>query len=120
MKIAISTEGKTLESPVELRFGRAKSFLIYDTETKRFTNIDNTQNLEAVQGAGIQSAGHVIESGATVLISGHCGPKAMKVLKSKEIAVYLVESGSIREAIVKFEYGELVQIFDADVEEHWV
>ena len=120
MKIAITTAGKDLDAQVELRFGRATSFLIYDTDTKEFEIIDNTQQLNAAQGAGIQSAQNVINAGATALISGHCGPKAMKVLQSKNVAVYVTEATSIREALAKFENGELTKIDEADVEEHWM
>ncbi len=120
MKIAITTSGKTLESPVELRFGRAPEFLVFDMETTLFTSVDNTQNLNAAQGAGIQSAGNVINAGASVLISGHCGPKAMKVLKTAGIKVYLTEGGTVREAIAAFEAGTLTEITEADVEEHWL
>ncbi len=120
MKIAISTAGKTLESEVELRFGRASSFLIYDTDTKRYNSIDNKQQLNAAQGAGIQTAGTVINSGASAVISGHCGPKAMKVLKSSGVKVYVTESATIHTVLERFEKNKLTEIVEADVEEHWV
>ena len=120
MKIAITTAASSLSGQVELRFGRANSFCIYDTDTKDFTILDNAQQLNAAQGAGIQSAQKVISSGATTLISGHCGPKAMKVLSAKNIAVYVTEAATIQEALDALEADALEQITKADVEEHWV
>ena len=64
MKIAISSEGTSLESPVDPRFGRAKYFALVDTDTGECSFHDNTQNLNAPQGAGIQAAQAVANLGA--------------------------------------------------------
>lgn len=120
MKVAITTAGADLSAPVELRFGRATAFLIYDTETGDFTRIDNTQQLNAAQGAGIQAAQTVANAGAEALISGHCGPKAFQVLKMGKIDIYLAQGGSVQEALKALEAGTLEKASDADVEGHWV
>ncbi len=80
MKIAFTTSGDNLEAPLDSRFGRAPKFLIYDSDEDTFTVIDNQQNLNAAQGAGIQSAETVARLGAESLVTGHCGPKAFRVL----------------------------------------
>ncbi len=120
MKIAVTTAGTDLQAEVELRFGRAASFLIYDSETETFNLIDNQQQLNAEQGAGIQAAGQVINSGASALITGHCGPKAMKVLKSGSVKVYLAEKVSVLKSLKQFHEEKLEEISEADVEGHWV
>ncbi len=120
MKIAISTAGKTVESDVELRFGRATSFMIYNTVSRTFTIVNNRQQLDAPQGAGIQSAGNVINSGADAVISGHCGPKAMKVLTSAGIKVYTTTAKTISQALADYETNSMEQLRKADVEGHWV
>ena len=76
MKIAFSTSGSDLSAPLDSRFGRAPKFLVYDLDNASFEVIDNQQNLNAAQGAGIQSAEDVARSGAKALVSGHCGPNA--------------------------------------------
>ena len=120
MKIAITTAGSDLEAAVELRFGRATGFLMYDTESETFEVLDNRQQLNAAQGAGIQAGQNVVNSGATLLISGHCGPKAMQVLKVGKIAVYLTnEATSVAEVLKRYKAGELEKISEADVEGHW-
>ncbi|MCF7792041.1 MAG: NifB/NifX family molybdenum-iron cluster-binding protein [Victivallales bacterium] len=120
MKIVITSQGKSLDSAVDLRFGRAKHFIVYDTETDEFSVKDNTQNLNAAQGAGIQSAQNIIETGAEVVITGHCGPKAFRVLSEGKVKTAIGASGTVQEAIKDFENGNLKYTDSADVEGHWM
>ena len=120
MKIAVSARGTTLDDEVDPRFGRASVFLLVDTETGRFEVVENTQNLEAAQGAGIQAAATVAEHGAEAVISGHCGPKAFRTLSAAGIKVAVGTTGTVREAMDRFASGELEIIESADVEGHWM
>ena len=120
MKIAISSSGAALEDQLDTRFGRAAGFILFDTETRSTLFINNSQNLEAAQGAGIQSAQHVVNAGADVLITGHAGPKAFAVLSAAGVPVYLAKAGPVRQALAQWEAGELTRITGADVEGHWV
>ena len=43
MKVAITSQGPDMTSMVDLRFGRAKYFIVVDTETGEFSAHDNTQ-----------------------------------------------------------------------------
>jgi predicted Fe-Mo cluster-binding NifX family protein len=119
MKIAISTEGKDLTSIVDQRFGRAKGFLVYDTESNESVYVDNKQNLEAAQGAGIQSAKTVIDAGAEAVITGNVGPKAFTTLNAAGVKIYLSSGGNISNAIEQLSKGELVLTSNANVEGHW-
>lgn len=120
MKIAISSEGKELDAKIDTRFGRARYFIIYDTETNEFSTMDNIQNLNAAQGAGIQTAQNVLNSGAECIITGHCGPKAYRVLSSSNIKLYLADKGTVKEAIDDLISGKLKIAGGADVEGHWM
>jgi predicted Fe-Mo cluster-binding NifX family protein len=120
MKIAITIEGQTLDSMLDSRFGRAAHFMLYETETGSFEILDNTQNLNAAQGAGIQSAQNVSAAGAEALITGHTGPKAFAVLQKARIPVYHSDVRPIREIIEDFKGGKLTAAGSADVESHWV
>jgi len=119
MKIAISAAGKTLDSQVDPRFGRAVGFIIYDIETGTFEYKDNSQNLNAMQGAGIQSAKHLSDLGAGALITGHCGPKAFTALKAAGVKIYAGAVGTVEEVIGKFKSGGLSEAHEADVDGHW-
>lgn len=120
MKIAFSTSGDTLDAPLDVRFGRAPRFLIYDLARDTFEVVDNFQNLDATQGAGIQSAETVARQGAKALISGHCGPKAHRVLQAAGIRIYTSDAATVRDALESFRSGGLVESDSADVEGHWV
>ncbi|MFA6631144.1 MAG: NifB/NifX family molybdenum-iron cluster-binding protein [Kiritimatiellia bacterium] len=119
MKIAFSTSGNDLNAPLDTRFGRAAKFLIYDTESQSVTLVDNTQNLTAAQGAGIQSAQNVAASGAQALVSGHCGPKAYRVLSAAGIKTYTSNAATVADALAQFQAGALTELKAADVEGHW-
>ena len=120
MKIAISAKGKDLDSKLDARFGRAVGFVIYDTDKSSFSVLDNVQNLEAAQGAGIQAAQSIVDQGVETLITGHCGPKAFKVLKSAGVKIYVSAEGTVRMAIGKYNNNELKEIDNADVDGHWM
>jgi predicted Fe-Mo cluster-binding NifX family protein len=120
MKIAITTAGDNLNAMVDTRFGRAPRFLIYDVETGTFTIKENTQNLNAAQGAGIQSATNVAEEKVDAILSGNCGPKAFATLRAADIKVYTCSAIAIHEAIEKFKQGELPESAEANVEGHWM
>ncbi|MBN1982950.1 MAG: NifB/NifX family molybdenum-iron cluster-binding protein [Chitinivibrionales bacterium] len=119
MKIALSAQEPTPESGVDLRFGRAKCFMVYDDQSATWQSIDNVQNLQASQGAGIQSASIVVNAGCQVLISGHCGPKAFTALSRAGVEVYTVSGGSVAQALESFKQGTLAKMASADVEGHW-
>ncbi len=120
MKIAFSTSGADLDAPLDSRFGRAAKFLVYDTETASFEVIDNAQNLNAAQGAGIQSAQNVAATGAQALVSGHCGPKAFRVLAAAGIKVYYAsDAPTVAAALELYREGKLKESVAADVEGHW-
>ncbi len=121
MKIAISASEKGLKSPVDMRFGRANLFVCYDTDTKETTYHNNSQNLNAAQGAGIQAAQTVANLDVAAVITGHCGPKAFKVLQTAQVAIYYVKTGiPVEEAIQLLADGKLSLAKGADVESHWV
>jgi predicted Fe-Mo cluster-binding NifX family protein len=119
MKIAISSLGETLDSPVDQRFGRARYFVLYDTDTEEWSVHDNKLNLEAAQGAGIQAGQLVAEIGAEAVITGHCGPKAFATLHAGGVSVYTGASGMVKEALDAFSAGKLSKATGADVDGHF-
>ena len=119
MKIAISATGKEMSGNVDPRFGRAKYFILVDTETNASTAHDNTQNLNAAQGAGIQAGETVARLEAGAVITGNVGPKAFRILNAAGIKVYLCGQMSVTDAVQKLKTGELKEASAANVEGHW-
>ncbi len=119
MKIAVTSKGTDLDSQVDPRFGRAAFILVVDTKTLEFEVLDNKDNVNALKGAGIQTASMVSEKGAEVLLTGFCGPNAFKTLAAAGIKVANDVSGTIRDAVRAFNDGSLVLSDKANVEGHW-
>ncbi|MBI9109664.1 NifB/NifX family molybdenum-iron cluster-binding protein [Maridesulfovibrio ferrireducens] len=119
MKIAISCQGPNLNDSIDPRFGRAKGFAILDTDNDSYEFVDNTQNLNAPQGAGIQSAQNVAATGAKVIITGHVGPKAFTALEKGAIKIFLTESGTVEDAFSAYKNGNLEEASGADKPGHW-
>jgi len=120
MKIAFTTSGDNLNASLDSRFGRAARFLVYDLDADTFEVIDNQQNLNAAQGAGIQSAEAIVRAGARGLVTGHCGPKAFRVLSSAGVKVFNSDLPTVAEALEQYRAGRLVEAKAADVKSHWV
>ena len=119
MKIAVSSQGTGLDSPIDPRFGRAAYILIIDTTCSGIEVLDNSANQNAFKGAGIQAAVMVSDSGAEVLLTGFCGPNAFKTLKAAGVKVANEVSGTVQDAVNGFNGGKFSFAGDANVEGHW-
>lgn len=119
MKIAITAQGTRLDSPLDPRFGRAKCFIVVDTEAGSFSAVDNSVSLNAAQGAGIQAGKRVVELGVDGLITGHVGPKAFTTLRAGRVKIYTGAAGTVADGIEQFKTGKLTALESADVEGHW-
>ena len=119
MKIAVSSQGTGLDSQVDPRFGRAAYILIIDTISSGVEVLDNSENLNAFKGAGIQAAAMVSDSGAEVLLTGYCGPNAFKTLQAAGVKVANDVSGTVRDAVNAFNEGKFPLADDANVEGQW-
>lgn len=108
MKVAVSASGKTMESPVDPRFGRCGYFLIVDVDTMAFEAYPN-ENADLQRGAGIQAAQFIAEKGAQAVLTGRCGPNATLALSSAGIQCYEgVGNTSVKGAIEKYNRKELI------------
>ena len=120
MTVAIPAADNNREAQADSRFGRAPWFYIRRADgTDSFA--PNTQNLNAAQGAGIQSAQNVLAQDANVVLTEHCGPKAFKVLSAGGVRIFAIPRGvALTEALAAYDRGELTELSGADVEGHWV
>ena len=114
MRIAISAEGKQLDSNLDPRFGRAAYFIILDAETMDFEALENTQNFSLPQGAGIQAGKTIADRHVDALITGHCGPKALRVLQNAGIMIVTGAGGKVSDVVDQFRKGMLEIASEAD------
>jgi predicted Fe-Mo cluster-binding NifX family protein len=119
MKIAVTSTGQDLDSPVDPRFGRAAYILIVDADTMAFEVVDNAENVNAFKGAGIQAASLICDKQAEVLLTGFCGPNAFKALEAAGIKVAADVSGTVRQAVAAFVDGKVETVTAANTQGHW-
>ena len=120
MKIAVTAQDKELSSEIDLRFGRAKWLIVMDTKTGNFEARSNDVNLNAVQGAGIQTGSNIANLGVEAVITGNVGPNAFKTLSAADVKIFLAGKQTVAEAVESFKAGKLKEIDDANVEGHWI
>ncbi len=107
-KIAITSEGPSLDDAVDPRFGRAAGFVIVDPATLETEYRDNGAAQTMPRGAGIQAAETVAGGGAKVLLTGYVGPKAFQALSAAGIAIVQnIESMTVREAVARYKDGRI-------------
>jgi predicted Fe-Mo cluster-binding NifX family protein len=119
LKIAITSKGKELDSPMDPRFGRAAYILIVDTLNHGLEVLDNSENVNAFKGAGIQAAVMISDRGAKVLLTGYCGPNAFKTLNAAGVKVANDMTGTVRDAVFAYSEGKVLFADGANVEASW-
>ena len=119
MKIAVTARGPDLDSEVDPRFGRAKYILIADEQGNLLEAIDNSENVNAMRGAGIQAAKTLADKKVDVLMTGFCGPNAFKSLKAAGVKVVADQTGTVRDALTRFAKGETTYADNPNAEAHW-
>ena len=114
MRICVTSEGGSLDSKVDSRFGRCQYFIIVDADTLEFEAVGNP-NIESMGGAGIQSAQMVASKKVKAVVTGNVGPNAFQTLQAAEIEVFTGASGTVKEAIEKYKKGEFKAASDPSV-----
>lgn len=117
--VAFTTSGRDLSAELDPRFGRSAGFLLYNLDTSSSTYINNDQGRAAAQGAGIQAAEMIVRAGVDALVTGHCGPKAYRVLEAAGLKVYNCDLPVINQALEALLAGKLQEATVADVAAHW-
>jgi predicted Fe-Mo cluster-binding NifX family protein len=120
MKVAVTSQGQELSSEVDPRFGRAKFLIVVETDTGGFETHDNTVNLNAAQGAGIQTGQNIANLNVDVVITGNVGPNAFRTLSAAKVKVFLAGKQTVQQAIDSFKAGKLKEVDRASVEGHWM
>jgi len=114
LKIAIPSEGKSLDSRINQNFGRAETFILVNTKDMSYKVIDNAAS-DAQGGAGIKAAQTIVDSGAEAIITFRCGKNAADVLEAGGIKIYKASPGTVIDAVEMFNSGileELTEIHD--------
>jgi predicted Fe-Mo cluster-binding NifX family protein len=114
MRVAISSLGPSLDARVDERFGRAAYLLIVDGDTLAVQAVDNSANRDALQGSGLGAAEIASEHGATLVITGHLGPKAYSALQRCGISGYDGTGMTVRGALEELRSGKLARLSEGE------
>lgn len=112
MKIAITAGGENLDSPVDRVFGRARWFLITDPDGGYVEVLENSQNVNAAQGAGIQAARQIADKSVNIILTGNVGPNAFRALEAASVRVFQFGSDILtsRDALTAWKDGRLQEV----------
>lgn len=112
MKIAISSTGEDINSPIDPKFGRCPFFMLAEVEDKKIKNSKAIKNTAMLQGggAGITAAQIIGNEGADAIIAVSFGPRAFGVLSELNIEMYQGIQGTVEENIQQFIEGKLKKI----------
>jgi len=109
MKIVVSSTGDSIDSDVDIRFGRCSYFLLIEAD-KDIKLLKAEKNLGASgHGAGLAAAEQVANLKAEKVITGNLGPNAFRVLDRFKIECYS-GSGKVRDAVKGLLQGKLEKI----------
>ena len=109
MKIAITSDGTSLNSNVDPRFGRTQYFVFYNTETNETGSFDNSDSKNEAHGAGPKAAAILFDNGIQVLITGNGpGGNAATVIEKAGIEVFVGAAGmTVEQAVNAYKNNEL-------------
>jgi len=122
MRLLVSTSKGGVDDLICPMFGRCPTFTLLevDEKEKKVLKAEVIPNPGAMAGggAGIAAAQAVINSGASSLITGNCGPNAMAVLMQAGISVYSY-TGKVEDAVTKLLEGKLPSFTAPNVPGHF-
>jgi len=114
MLIAITAQENSLQSEIDPRFGRAAYYMIVNTETDEVTGHNNSDGINASNGAGTGAAQTLSEYGVKALYTGKVGPKAAEVLNQANIPYYENNTGTVQGVLDQLKGGTVSQNSVAD------
>lgn len=93
MKVAIASNGNTLDSNIDSSFARCSWFIIYDTENGAMEFIPNT-NKDIEEHAGKAAVDLVLSRNVSMIVSGDFGMKIKPLLDSMHIQMVVIKDST--------------------------
>jgi len=107
MKLAVCSQGKDLESPIDARFARCPGFVVFDADTNEIEYLANSAT-GAAHGAGSAVVQVLCEAGVDAVFAEHIGPNAYAALAAMGIAMYRSEGAKcVNDAVLALKAGKL-------------
>ncbi|MDD4904031.1 MAG: NifB/NifX family molybdenum-iron cluster-binding protein [Candidatus Bipolaricaulis sp.] len=106
MRICVTGTGASLDAPIDPAFGRARYFLLVDSETLA---VEALENAPGAHGAGVEAAQRMAERGVKAVITGNVGPNAFQGLSMAGIEIFTGATGTARQAVEAYQAGTLTR-----------
>lgn len=87
MKVLVTSQGDSIESLADDRFGRAAYFVIFDDNAKD-PKVMRNPGISSDHGAGVVASQAVSSEEVDVVVTGHLGPNAINSLQAAGIRAY--------------------------------
>jgi len=111
MKVAITSNGNSLDSEVSQVFARCPYYIMADIEDGEIKAVSSVENPAINErGSGNLAAQFIVNQRVDTLISGAVGPNAFNIFKQVGIKIYKLQSGSVQENLNLFEKNKLNEI----------
>jgi len=95
---------KGMEDQVSEHFGRAPTFTVVDTDTKKVEVLQNVS--EHMGGTGLPPE-HLSKAGVKIMLSSGMGPRAITMFQQFGIAVFFGARGTVKETVALWKGGKL-------------
>jgi len=105
MKIAIASEGRSLDSKVAHRLGLAPYIIIVDPDTMKYEAVENPSG---PGHSGLEAVAMAIAHKVSAVLAGYCSPIAESYLRKNNIQVMTGVKGTVLEAID--EYKKMAEV----------
>jgi predicted Fe-Mo cluster-binding NifX family protein len=111
LKLAITSEGKDLNSSISPVFGRSPIIILVDLDEKEIKNFHAIENPTLYEeGTGNLAAQLIVNYDVDILISGEMGPIVFHILKNAGIKVYKSASMNVEKNITRLIEGKLKEV----------
>ena len=110
MKIIISSRGKKWSDSIDPQFEYAKGFVLINEETNKKSWHSNEESINTPGDTGIQAAEFVVNTGASVLITGSVGPKSLDILNHANVKVFMAPALSVKDGWIDYTRGILYEL----------
>jgi predicted Fe-Mo cluster-binding NifX family protein len=117
MKVAISSQGKRQDSPVEPWLGRAAYFLLVDTDSTAFDAIENESAGDPPDIAEINAARLIIDAGAQAVLTGNCGYEVRRMFADAGVKLFQSGPGTVADIVEQFKAGKLLEVSAPSIRE---
>jgi predicted Fe-Mo cluster-binding NifX family protein len=112
MRIVFTSTGKSWDSLIDSRFGRAEYLVLFDEESDELAVTDNSAVKNEAHGAGTATAQKIYKLKPDILITGNGpGENAATAIKDLNMKIFInAHNITLKEAYEQYRNGKLTKL----------